>query len=115
MRGILRVTRNPFFWGASLVSAGHAIILGDVAAVLAFGTVALLGLAGAPILDAKKARRHGKAWSSFGSVTSSTPFLAIAQGRQTFVLHEIGLWRIALGAGLFLAALLLHYPLFGAV
>jgi uncharacterized membrane protein len=108
VEGILRVTRNAFFWGAGLFSIAHAIILGDVAALLLFGSIGLLGIAGAPILDAKKARKHGKAWNAFAEVTSNIPFLAIIQGRQRLVLREIGLWRIALGACVSLGALALH-------
>ena len=108
VEGILRVTRNAFFWGAGLFSITHAIILGDVAALLLFGSIGLLGIAGAPILDAKKARKHGKAWNAFAEVTSNIPFLAIIQERQRLVLREIGLWRIALGACVSLGALALH-------
>jgi uncharacterized membrane protein len=91
VRGILRVTRNAFFWGAGLFSIAHVIILGDAAALLTFGSVSFLGIAGASILDAKKARKHGKAWNAFAAMTSNIPFLAIVQGRQQLVLREIGL------------------------
>src|SRR5215831_9295281 len=41
-------------------------------------------------------------------------FLAIIHGRQRLVWREIGPWRLAIGAGLFLAAVLLHcYTLAG--
>jgi uncharacterized membrane protein len=108
VRGILRVTRNSFFWGAGLFSIAHVIILGDAAALLAFGSVSFLGIAGASILDAKKARKHGKAWNAFAAMTSNIPFLAIVQGRQQLVLREIGLWRIALGVCVSLGAFVLH-------
>jgi len=109
VRGVLRVTRNAFFWGTSLFALAHVIMTGHVAGVLAFGSVAVLGLAGAPILDAKKARTHGAAWDAFARATSNVPFMAIAQGRQRFAWGEIGFWRLALGVGLFLAAVLAHY------
>jgi uncharacterized membrane protein len=108
VQGILRVTRNALFWGAGLFSIAYIIILGDVAALLMFGSIGFLGIAGASILDAKKARQHGKAWNAFAAVTSNIPFLAIIQGRQRLVLREIGLWRIALGVGVSLGALALH-------
>ena len=108
VRGILRVTRNAFFWGAGLFSIAHVIILGDAAALLTFGSVGFLGIAGASILDAKKARKHGKAWNAFAAMTSNIPFLAIVQGRQQLVLREIGLWRIALGVCVSLGAFVLH-------
>ena len=108
VQGVLRVTRNAFFWGTSMFAAAHVVLTGHVSGVLAFGSVAVLGLAGALILDAKKARTHGGAWAAFAQATSNVPFLAIAQGRQRFAWREIGLWRPALAIGLFLAALLWH-------
>jgi uncharacterized membrane protein len=113
IRGVLRITRNPFFWGVGLFAVAHMIIIGDGAAVIAFGSVAFLGLAGAPILDAKKARRHGASWDAFAATTSNVPFLAIVQRRQRFAWSEIGLWRLASGAALFVVALLFHHALFG--
>jgi len=113
VRGVLRITRNPFFWGAGLLAAAHVIIIGDVAAMLAFGSVALLGIAGGGLLDAKKARKHGRAWEAFAAVTSDIPFLAIMQSRQRFAWREIGLWRIGLGLWVFITALALHRTLLG--
>jgi len=113
VRGILRVSRNPFFWGVGLIAAAHVVMIGSVAATLAFGSVALLGFVGGPILDAKKARRHGAAWQAFAAVTSDIPFLAIAQRRQYLALREIGWWRIALGVGVFLVVLRFHPAFFG--
>lgn len=113
VHGVLRITRNPFFWGGGLFALAHVILIGEVAAMLAFGSIALLGLAGAPLLDAKKARRHGPAWDAFAAATSDIPFLAIAQRRQRLAWREIGLWRLALGIAVFLAALLAHARLFG--
>ncbi|SRR6266446_1580162 len=114
VRGILRITRNPFFWGVGLTAVAHVIILGDVAALLGFGSAALLGLAGAPLLDAKKRRTHGRAWEAFAAATSDIPFLAIIQGRQRLEWREIGLWRISVGLGVFLVALALHPALLSA-
>jgi uncharacterized membrane protein len=108
VRGILRITRNPFFWGVSLIAVAHMVLVPTVAAFLAFGSVALLGLAGSVILDAKKARRHGAAWSAFSQCTSDLPFLAIAEGRQRLVAAEIGAWRIVGGVMLGVAALYFH-------
>src|SRR3989442_1476671 len=78
---------------------------GDVASVLMFGSVGSLGLFGAPLLDAKKARRHRTQWPAFAAATSSLPFLAIVQRRQRLVIAEIGWWRMALAVVLFSAAL----------
>jgi|SRR5713101_3466632 len=108
VRGILRVTRNAFFWGAGLFSIALIIRLGDVAGLLTFGSIGFVGIAGASILDAKKARQHGRAWDAFADATSNIPFLAIIQGRQRLVLREIGLWRIAVGVCVSIGTLILH-------
>jgi uncharacterized membrane protein len=109
--GVLRITRNPFFWGVGLFAIAHVVLAGHMAGILAFGSVGFLALAGAPILDAKKARRHGRTWDSFAAATSNIPFIAIAQGRQRLAWREIGLWRGALAMCIFLAALLFHQAL----
>jgi uncharacterized membrane protein len=105
VRGILRVSRNPFFWGAGLVSLAQVIVLGDVAAILAFGSIAFLGIVGSFVLDAKKARQHVEAWRAYAAATSNVPFLAIIRGRQHLAVGEIGSWRIASGLAVFLVTL----------
>lgn len=113
IRGVIRITRNPFFWGVGTFAVAHIVMIGEAAAAIAFGSVAFLGLVGAPILDAKKAGRHGASWVAFAAATSDIPFLAIAQGRQRLALREIGLWRLAAGTALFVVALAFHRLLFG--
>src|SRR5467141_4609911 len=49
VRGILRVTRNAFFWGAGLFSIALMITLGHVAGLLTFGSIGFVGIAGASI------------------------------------------------------------------
>ena len=113
VRGILRVSRNSFFWGVGLWGLAHVAVCGELAGVLMFGTIAALGLIGAPVLDAKKAAQYGSRWKAFAETTSSVPFLAIAQGRQRLVMAEIGWWRLAVAILLFLAALYGHRWAFG--
>jgi uncharacterized membrane protein len=108
VRGILRITRNAFFWGAGIFSITHIIILGDVAGLLSFGSIGFLGIAGASVLDAKKARQQRKAWDAFSAVTPNIPFLAIVQGHQRLVLREIGLCRIVLGVCVSFGAFVLN-------
>jgi len=114
VRGILRVTRNAFFWGVGLWGLAHVVASGELAAILMFGTISGLGLIGAPLLDAKKEAQYGARWNAFSELTSSLPFLAIAQGRQRLVLSEIGWWRLGLALILFLVALYGHRWAFGA-
>jgi uncharacterized membrane protein len=97
VQGILRVSRNPFFWGASLFSLVQLIMLGDAAGLLAFGSIAFLGIVGSFVLDAKKARQQEVAWQAFAAATSNVPFLAVIRGRQRLSVREIGPRRIASG------------------
>jgi uncharacterized membrane protein len=105
VRGILRVSRNSFFWGVGLVSLAQVTVLGDFAAILAFGSTAFLGIIGSFVLDAKKAREYMQAWRKFAAATSNVPFVAIIRGRQHLSLREIGPWRIAAGLGVSVIAL----------
>ena len=114
VRGILRVSRNPFFWGAALLSLAQVMVLGDFAGLLAFGSIAFLGIIGSFVLDAKKKRQHGEAWRVFAAATSNVPFLAIIRGRQYLSLREIEPRRIASGLGAFLITLAFDALLSGA-
>jgi uncharacterized membrane protein len=112
-RGILRITRNPFLWGTGLWALAHIAVTGDLASSYFFGSIAALGLMGAGLLDAKKARQYGERWKRFAADTSNLPFRAILEGRQELALGEIGVWRIALALALFVIVLLVHRRLFG--
>ena len=105
VRGILRISRNPFFWGVGLLSLAQVILLGDIAATLVFGSFAFLGVIGSFVLDAKKARQHVEAWPAFAAATSNVPLLAIIRGRQHLSVREIGRQRIASGLGVLLITL----------
>lgn len=111
--GVVRITRNPFLWGAGLWAFAHLAVGGDAASLLLFASVGSLGWIGAPLLDAKKARQHPDRWRAFAAATSSVPFLAIVQGRQRLVLGEIGLWRIAVAVAIVAALFAGHRWLFG--
>lgn len=105
VQGILRVSRNPFFWGAGQLGVIQIIVLGDLATLFAFGSVAFLGIFGSFVLDAKKARQHGAAWRAFAAATSNVPFLAIIRGRQRLSIREIGWRRLSSGFGVLLIAI----------
>jgi uncharacterized membrane protein len=107
VQGILRVSRNPFFWGAGLLSLVQLMILGDAAGLLAFGSIAFLGIVGSFVLDAKKARQQEVAWCAFAAATSNVPFLAVIRGRQRLSVREIGPRRIASGLIVLLIVLVL--------
>jgi uncharacterized membrane protein len=112
-QGILRVTRHPFLWGVALWAAMHFALNGDRASAVLFGALLLLALVGPLSIDAKRQRAFGERWQRFAGVTSSVPFAAIAQGRNSLNLAELGAWRIAVGAAIYVVFLLTHRWLFG--
>jgi len=92
--GIVRVTRHPFLTGVALWAVVHLVGNGDLASLLFFAVFAVVALAGAVSIDAKRRRLVGEAaWQAFASRTSIVPFAAIAAGRNSFSAGEIGLWR----------------------
>jgi uncharacterized membrane protein len=93
--GILRVTRHPFLWGVAIWAFLHLIVTGDAASMVLFGTFLVLALVGPPLIDAKRRERLGDKWNRFAAVTSSIPFAAIVDGRNTFKPAELGWIRVA--------------------
>lgn len=111
-RGIVRVTRHPLMWAIALWAAAHVLARGDVKALIFFGGLLLLALVGTALIDRRRTA-HGEAWRRFATATSNVPFVAIAQGRNRFVLSEIGYRNIALALVLYVALLVLHPYAFG--
>lgn len=113
-QGIIKVTRHPFLWGVALWALAHLIANGDVASLVFFGGFGLLALIGPRLIDAKLAAKRGEAWQHFAAETSWLPFRALVERRTRLELHELGWWRPALAAVLYLAILLfLHGWLIG--
>ena len=107
IRGVLRITRHPFLWGVAIWAAGHLIVRGDIAGIILFGTMLLLALFGTVSIDAKRERASRERWNTFAAKTSNLPFAAIASGRQSLNIGEIGwarlvgslvVWAVILGA-----------------
>lgn len=113
VRGIHRITRHPFLWGIALWAVVHMAFNPEPAGLLFFGTFALVGLAGTASIDAKRARLFGEAWRRYAAKTSNVPFAAIAQGRNTLSLREIGAARIAIAVVVFGIVAAFHARLFG--
>jgi uncharacterized membrane protein len=114
-RGVLRITRNPVMWAIGLWAAAHMVPNGDAASLLFFGSLAVLALLGAVLIDAKNALRKGDAWVRWATLTSNIPFFAIVQGRQNLgvAIREIGWFRLAVVVVLYAALLHGHRWLFG--
>jgi uncharacterized membrane protein len=112
-RGVLRITRHPFLWGAALWGAGHLLANGERFAVMLFGALALMALFGARSIDRKGRARDPEGWARFEAATSNAPFAAIVQGRNRLALGEMW-WRLLVGAAVVAVVALNHQRLFGA-
>lgn len=108
-RGIHRITRHPANVTSALWGAAHLCTNGDLAGILLFGSVLVLGVAGSLHIDARRAATDGEAWARYAARTSVVPFFAILQGRNRLALGEIAGWQW-LGAALGYAAALWAHP-----
>jgi uncharacterized membrane protein len=112
-RGMIRVTRHPMLWSFAIWAAVHVLGNGDTASIVFFGAILITALAGMPSIDAKLARRDPNTWQALSAATSIVPFVAIAQGRNRFVLNEVGWLNPAIGLFAWVVVLLAHPWLFG--
>jgi len=113
VKGMLRITRHPFLWGVAIWAVGHLLVNGDPASLVLFGTMLVLALIGPRMIDAKRQRALGPKWDAFAAQTSNIPFAAIAQGRQSLSLGEIGWWRIVLAIAVWALIAWAHPYMFG--
>ncbi len=111
--GIIRVTRHPFMWGVTIWALLHLVANGDEASLVFFGSIAVLALAGAFLIDARRTRENAPGWGVFLQATSNLPFAAVLERRQKLRLGEIGLWRVALALAAYVIFFWLHPWLFG--
>jgi uncharacterized membrane protein len=112
-RGILRITRHPFLWGALIWAGFHLLANGDLAATVLFGTFLLLTALGTRSIDAKRRRALGEKWDAFAAITSNVPFAAIIAGRQKLRPGEIAWWQWLGALAAFGALFYFHLTLFG--
>lgn len=112
--GILKITRHPIMWGIALWALSHIPVNGDVAALILFGGIALLALAGAAHLDHRRWTADADGWQSFANATSYFPFVAIVAGRARFALADYSWARLLIALALFGTLLALHQWLTGA-
>jgi uncharacterized membrane protein len=114
VQGMLRITRHPVLWGVAIWAGGHLTVDGDVASLILFGTFLVLALSGTVSIDAKRQRVFGPTWQEFAQRTSNIPFGAIASGRQSFSVAEIGYLRLGAAVVVYLFLLGAHHHVFGA-
>ena len=110
-RGMIRITRHPFMWGAMLWAAVHILANADPKSTVFFGAFLALAGLGTVLIDHRK--RALADWPRFAARTSNVPFLAVAQGRNRIVWPEIGWPRPAIALVVYALLLLAHPWLFG--
>lgn len=111
--GIQKVTRHPVLWAVALWAALHLAANGDLAALIFFGGILVLSLAGMVHMEARKRAEPGDAWTRFAERSSLIPFAGIVQGRVRVSPGEIGWGRIAAGIILYLVFLFGHRVVIG--
>jgi uncharacterized membrane protein len=89
------------------------MVNGDLASLILFGSLLILAVFGPASIDAKRRRKMGDAWDGFAAQTSAVPFAAIAAGRQSLKLGEIGWWRLGVAVIVWGALVFAHPLLFG--
>lgn len=112
--GILKVTRHPMMWAFGLWALAHIPINGHAAALVLFGSLAILALGGTLAIDAKRRARDPAGFGRLAAATSNLPFAALISGRVRLALGDIGWWRPALGLALYVALIFAH-PLIAGV
>jgi len=111
--GVLRITRHPFLWGATIWSGTHLIATGTLASAIFFAAFLVLATLGTRAIDAKVKRKRPAEWQAISAQTSNLPFAAIAAGRNRFVAREYFDWRFTVAVVLFGGFLYFHSWMFG--
>ena len=111
-RGIVRITRHPIMWAVILWALSHVIAYGTVKGLILFGTLFAVAAIGTVSMDSRK--KSNPDFARFAAVTSNSPFVAIAQGRNRLVWREIGFLLPGLGFGVYALFFVLHPWLFGS-
>jgi uncharacterized membrane protein len=79
-----------------------------MASLILFGGILLLVLGGIANLEMRRRATAGAGWDRFAAASSIIPFVALARGRTTIQVGEIGWNRIAAGVLLYLVLLFGH-------
>jgi uncharacterized membrane protein len=92
-RGVFKITRHPVMWGIALWGGSHFLANGHFAAIILFGGMTVLALAGAVHIDHRKRQTVGEDWLHFEAETSFVPLVAIAMGKVRIDRREIPWWH----------------------
>ncbi len=88
--GVMRISRHPVQSSILLWALSHLLANGDLASLLFFGSILLVSGYGMLLIDRRKRKVFGEHWKAFRDATSVVPFAAIASGRQTLEVSELG-------------------------
>ncbi len=102
--GVMKITRHPVQCGILIWSLCHLLANGDLPSLLFFGAFALISGFGMVLIDRRKQEVFGEGWAAFRDATSLLPFAAVAAGRQSLRLADIG-WLAPLLAAIVFVAL----------
>ncbi len=102
--GVLKITRHPVQCGILVWSVSHLLANGDLPSLIFFGAFGLISGFGMVLIDRRKQEVIGEGWTAFRDATSLLPFGAVASGRQSLGLADIG-WVAPLLAAIVFVAL----------
>lgn len=111
--GVLKITRHPVMWGIALWSGCHILANGDLSALVFFGAIGFLAIAGTLHSDRKKRALSSSVWDAYLDATSNVPMMAIIKGKTRVERGEYKWWQILLSAALYLGFMAFHEPMFG--
>lgn len=111
--GILKITRHPAMWAMTLWGLSHILANGDAASLVLFASIIVLALGGAAHIDRRRRAAYPQEWQRFAAVTSYVPFAAIAAGRNSVMLRDIGWSGPVVGLIVFVVFLFAHRWLIG--
>jgi len=111
--GIFAITRHPVLWSVALWAGAHALVRGDLAAIILFGTLAGLALIGMAHIDLRRSAAGDTTYRWLDATTSAVPFQALLTGRAHLTFAAIGWWRLALALAVFVGLIALHAPVTG--
>lgn len=113
--GVLKITRHPANLSQSAWAATHLCVNGDLANMLLFSSVLVLGIVGSVHIDQRRRADAKPGWAKIEARTSLVPFLALIQGRvERLTLADLGWWRVLIAGALYGALLWGHTLLIGA-
>ncbi|HIK27136.1 MAG: NnrU family protein [Oscillatoriaceae bacterium SKW80] len=108
--GIIRITRHPQMVGQVIWCIAHTLWIGTTFTLLTSVGLILHHLFAVWHGDQRMSSRYGEAFAAVKSRTSVIPFLAILQGRQTFIWREF-IRPAYLGVSVFVLLLWWLHPL----